>query len=151
MGNWTAAEIQEMQRLLGLFSCLVVLACCCVGKPGTVPTFKLKAPAKNPVLNANGVQYKALILKTNSLLLFTAQLRASCHVTCLRLPQRAFRNGGIIRQEHTGPTVGRLKRLKRHGTNMFGVFSCVGSFRSRLDVVHSNSTCEVWGGWLSDV
>ena len=27
----------------------------------------------------------------------------------------------------------------------------IGSFRSRLDIVCSNSTCEVWGGWLSDV
>ena len=34
----------------------------------------------------------------------------------------------------------------RSGTNMFGVFSCVGSFRS-----HSDSTCEVWGDGLSDV
>ena len=39
----------------------------------------------------------------------------------------------------------------RSGTNMFGVISCIGSFRSRLDIVCSNSTCEVWGGWLSDV
>ena len=36
----------------------------------------------------------------------------------------------------------------RSGTNMFGVFSCVGSFRSRADVVCSDSTC---GGWLSAV
>ena len=32
-----------------------------------VATFKLKAPAKNPVLISNGVQCKALILKSNSL------------------------------------------------------------------------------------
>ena len=32
---------------------------------------------------------------------------------------------------------------------MFGVFSCLGSFRSRLDVVCSDSTCEVRGGWMS--
>ena len=31
-------------------------------------------PTKNPVLNSNGVQCKAFILKTNSLSLFTAQL-----------------------------------------------------------------------------
>ena len=29
--------------------------------------------------------------------LFTAQLRASRHITCLRLPQRAFGKGGILR------------------------------------------------------
>ena len=53
---------------------------CCVaaGKPRTVTTFKLKTPAKNPVLHSNGVQCEALILKTNSLSLFTAQLCASC-------------------------------------------------------------------------
>ena len=34
----------------------------------------------------------------------------------------------------------------RSGTRMFGVFSCVGSFWSRVDVVCSYSTCEVWGG-----
>ena len=39
----------------------------------------------------------------------------------------------------------------RSGTNMFGVFSCVGSFRSCVDVVGSDWTYEVWGGWLSDV
>ena len=44
MNNWTAAEIQEMQRLLGLCCCLVVLACCSSSKLGTVATFKLKAP-----------------------------------------------------------------------------------------------------------
>ena len=36
----------------------------------------------------------------------------------------------------------------KSGTNLFGVFSCVGSFWNRLDVVCSNSTCEVWEGWL---
>ena len=46
MNNWTAAEIQEMHRLLGLCSCLVVLACCFVGKLKTVTTSKLKA---NPI------------------------------------------------------------------------------------------------------
>ena len=44
MSNWTAADIQEMQCLLCLCSCLFVLACCCVGKLRTVGTFKLKAP-----------------------------------------------------------------------------------------------------------
>ena len=44
--------------------------------------------AKNPVLNSNGVQFKAVILKTNSMSLFIAQLQASRHVTRLRLPQR---------------------------------------------------------------
>ena len=39
----------------------------------------------------------------------------------------------------------------RSGTNMFGVFSCIGSFRSHADVVCSNLTCKVWGGGLSDV
>ena len=39
----------------------------------------------------------------------------------------------------------------RSGTNMFVVFSCVGSFRSRSDVACSDSACEVWGGWLSAV
>ena len=57
-----------------------------------VATFKLKAPRYS-----NGVQCKALILKSNSLSPFTAQLRASRHVTCLRLPQRAFGKGGILR------------------------------------------------------
>ena len=36
----------------------------------------------------------------------------------------------------------------RSGTNLFSVFSCVGSFRSRTDVVCFDSTCKVWGGWL---
>ena len=58
----------------------------CSGKLRMVTTFKLKAP-QNPVLNSNGVQCKALILKTNFLSLFTAQLRASRHVTCLCLPR----------------------------------------------------------------
>ena len=39
----------------------------------------------------------------------------------------------------------------RSGTNMFGVFSCIGSFRSCADVVCSDSTCKVWRGWLSAV
>ena len=39
----------------------------------------------------------------------------------------------------------------RSETNMFAVFSCIGSFRSRADVVCSNWTCEVWGGGPSDV
>ena len=39
----------------------------------------------------------------------------------------------------------------RLGTNMFGVFSCVGSFRSRVDVVCSDSTCKIWRGGPSDV
>ena len=39
----------------------------------------------------------------------------------------------------------------RSETNMFGVFSCVWSFRSRLDAVCSDSACEVWGGGPSDV
>ena len=29
------------------------------------------------------------------------------------------------------------------GTNMFGVFSCVGRFRSRADIVGSDSACKV--------
>ena len=33
--------------------------------------------------------------------------------------------------------------LTRSGTNMFRVFRCVGSFRSRADVVGSDSACEV--------
>ena len=36
-------------------------------------------------------------------------------------------------------------------TNIFGVVSCVGSFRSRADVVGSDWACEVWGGGPSDV
>ena len=39
----------------------------------------------------------------------------------------------------------------RLGKNMFGVFSCLGSFWSRVDVVGSDSACEVWGRGLSDV
>ena len=39
----------------------------------------------------------------------------------------------------------------RSVTNVFSVFSCVGSFRSRADVVSSDGACEVWGGGLSDV
>ena len=38
----------------------------------------------------------------------------------------------------------------RSGTNLFGVFSCVGGW-SRVNVVCSDSTCKVWGGWLSAV
>ena len=34
-------------------------------------------------------------------------------------------------------------------TNLFGVFSCAGSFWSRVDSVCSDSTCQVWEGWLS--
>ena len=48
--------------------------------------------------------------------------------------------------QHTRPTVGRLKRLGR--TNLFGVFSCVGSFWNHVDSVCSDSTCEVWERWL---
>ena len=39
----------------------------------------------------------------------------------------------------------------RSGTNLFGVFSCVGSFWTRADVVCYNTTCEVWEDWLSAV
>ena len=39
----------------------------------------------------------------------------------------------------------------RSGTNMFGLLSSVGSFRSRVDVVGSNWACEVWWGEPSDV
>ena len=39
----------------------------------------------------------------------------------------------------------------RSGTNMFGVFSCVGSFQSWADVVGSDWACKVWGGGPSDV
>ena len=39
----------------------------------------------------------------------------------------------------------------RSGTNMFGVFSCVGSFQSSANVVGSDSSCEVWGGGPWDV
>ena len=38
----------------------------------------------------------------------------------------------------------------RSGIYLFGVFSCVGSFRSCADV-GSDWTCIVWGGGLSDV
>ena len=69
-----------------LFLAVVVLACCCVSKLRTVATFKLKAPAKNPVLNSSGVQCKTLILKTTSLSLFTAQLEL--HVTSHVYAQR---------------------------------------------------------------
>ena len=37
------------------------------------------------------------------------------------------------------------------GNNMFGAFSGVERFQTRVDVVGFDSTCEVWGGWLSDV
>ena len=53
MSNWKAAEILEMLALLSLCSCqLVVVA-------ATVATFKLKAPARIPVINSNGLQCKA--------------------------------------------------------------------------------------------
>ena len=39
----------------------------------------------------------------------------------------------------------------RSGTNMFGVFSCVGSFQSSANVAGSDSSCEVWGGGPWDV
>ena len=38
----------------------------------------------------------------------------------------------------------------RSGTNMFGVFKCVGSLRSHTDVVCSDSTCDIWEGWPSE-
>ena len=41
--------------------------------------------------------------------------------------------------------------LTRSGTHMFVVFSCVGSFWSRVDAVSSDSACKVWGGGLSGV
>ena len=45
-------------------------------------------------------------------------------------------------KELIGPTVGHLKRLgnarTRSGTFLFGVFSCVGSFWSRVDVIGSD-------------
>ena len=37
------------------------------------------------------------------------------------------------------------------GTNLFGVFSCVGSFWNRVHSACSDSTCKVWEGWLSAV
>ena len=39
----------------------------------------------------------------------------------------------------------------RSGTNLFGVFSYVWSFWSFTNVVCSDSTCEVWEGWLSAI
>ena len=36
-------------------------------------------------------------------------------------------------------------------TNLFGVFSCVGSFWNCADSVCSSSTCKVWEGWLLPV
>ena len=36
----------------------------------------------------------------------------------------------------------------RLGTNLFGLFSCVGSFWNRVDSICSDSTCEVWERWL---
>ena len=62
---------------------------------------------------------------------------------------------GALSLKHTRPTVGRLKRFGEtrtsSGTNLFSVFSCVGSFWDRVDSVCSDSTCEVWEGWLSAV
>ena len=57
----------------------------------------------------------------------------------------------MLRQEHTScwPSEAFVKTLTRSGTNTFGVFSCVGSFRSCTDIVCSDSTCEVWGCWPS--
>ena len=78
--RWATWQLLRCTRFLGLCSCLVVLACCCVGKLRTVATFKHKPPAKNSVLNSNGVQCKALILKTNLLSWFTAKLWASRHM-----------------------------------------------------------------------
>ena len=43
------------------------------------------------------------------------------------------------------------KTRTRLATNMFGVFSCVESFWNLADVVCSDSTCEVWEGWLSAI
>ena len=57
----------------------------------------------------------------------------------------------LLSLKHTGPTVGPLKCLGRLGTefgNKSGVFSCVGSFWDHADIVCSDSTCEVWEGWL---
>ena len=34
------------------------------------------------------------------------------------------------------------------GTNLFSVFSCGGSFCNCADSICSNSTCEVWEGWM---
>ena len=59
-------------------------------------------------------------------------------------------NSTELRQEYTGPTVGRLKRLKwlGRGWEQISVFSCVRSFQSQVDIVCSDSTCKVCGGWL---
>ena len=68
---------------------------------------------------------------------------------CIITPTVPVKAGTHLPNRWTSEAFGETRT--RSGTNMFGVFSCVGSFRSRSDVVCSHSTCEVWGGWLSDV
>ena len=56
-----------------------------------------------------------------------------------------FVKAGTHRPNHwTSEAFGETRT--RSGTIMFGVFSSVGSFWSRADVVYSDWTCEVWGG-----
>ena len=52
------------------------------------------------------------------------------------------------RQEHTGPNAETSETFgetqMNSGTNLFGVFSCVGSFWNRVTDVWPDSTCRVW-------
>ena len=91
MSNWTAAGIQEMlasPQPLQLFGCVSLLLQRQARNGRYIQIKSHPHPAKNPVLNSSGVLCKALLLKTNSLSLFTAQVPASPLVTCLRQPQR---------------------------------------------------------------
>ena len=114
---------------------LVMSAWCCSGKLGTVASFKLKAHAKNPVLNSNGVQRKAHILKTISLSLFTAQLRASCHVTCLRLPQWR-----LLEKEEYYALI-----LERQGSTFLSLTQLMSLVQSRV-LAPLDSACQTSNG-----
>ena len=64
--------------------------------------FQIKSPpAKNPVLNSNGVQCKSLISKTNlTCITVHAKLCASQQVTCLHLPQWRPSGGFLEKREY---------------------------------------------------
>ena len=62
---------------------------------------------------------------------------------------------GFLRQEQTAPTIGHLKHLGRLGQGQEQICSvcsaALEAFEDPPDVVCSDSTCKVWGGWLSAV
>ena len=83
-------------------------------------------PTKNPVLNSDVVHVKLLFWRQKLLLPFTAQLCASRHVTCFRLPQwqllekEEYYASILERQALTLEQMCRLFYLKRASETTWG-------------------------------